>query len=193
MSEPEIIDAKSSAPSGGLLFALLFLAFAIFLLTQLTGETKFAGIEKLYEKERLFRKGALFKEPAFWPMVGVIGMAIFGAFHAIGVWRARAARRDFAAGEAAEGAFWLRAFEYLLWFMIYVQAAPIIGYLAATLLFAALLALRAGYRGRVVLYAALTGLAIVLVFKTGLSVKIPGGAVYEYMPDGLRTFFIVNF
>ncbi|MEL6793853.1 MAG: tripartite tricarboxylate transporter TctB family protein [Pseudomonadota bacterium] len=188
MSEPEVIDKDRAAPSGGLLFALLFIAFALFLLTQLTAETKFSGVEKLYEKGRLFRKGALFKEPAFWPMVGVIGMTIFGAFHAVGAWRRRAG-----GGELTEGAFWLRAFEYLIWFMIYVQAAPLIGYLAATMIFAALLALRAGYRGRLVLYAALTGLAIVLIFKSGLSVKIPGGAVYEYLPDGLRTFFIVHF
>ncbi|MEO1611304.1 MAG: hypothetical protein AAFU55_02950, partial [Pseudomonadota bacterium] len=98
MSEPEVIDKDRAAPSGGLLFALLFIAFALFLLTQLTAETKFSGVEKLYEKGRLFRKGALFKEPAFWPMVGVIGMTIFGAFHAVGAWRRRAG-----GGELTEG------------------------------------------------------------------------------------------
>lgn len=176
------------APPGAFLFALIFIAFALFLLSQLTAETKFAGVERLYEKGKLFNKGALFKQPAFWPMVGVVGMVVFGACHALSAWRNRAAQ-----GEIAEAGFWLRAFEYLIWFMIYVQAAPIIGYLAATLIFAAALAIRAGYRGRMVLWAALTGLAVVLVFKTGLSVKIPGGAVYEYLPDGLRTFAIVNF
>ena len=41
--------------------------------------------------------------------------------------------------------------------------------------------------------AAFTGLGIVLVFKAALSVKIPGGAIYEYLPDTLRNFLIVNF
>ena len=56
------------------------------------------------------------------------------------------------------------------------------------------LAFRAGYRGpRMLCAAALTGLSIVLIFKTTLSVKIPGGAIYEYLPDIFRNFMIVNF
>jgi hypothetical protein len=42
-------------------------------------------------------------------------------------------------------------------------------------------------------YSVLTALSIVLVFKTFLEVKIPGGAIYEYLPDTLRTFMILNF
>lgn len=78
--------------------------------------------------------------------------------------------------------------------MMYVAMVPVLGYLASTIIFTVLLALRQGYRGiRNLCAAALLGLAIVLVFKTGLSVKIPGGAVYEYLPSSLRSFMIINF
>lgn len=57
-----------------------------------------------------------------------------------------------------------------------------------------ILCLRAGYRGAgPIIAAALVGLLIVLIFKTGLSVSIPGGAVYEYLPTDLRKFMLVNF
>ena len=187
----EALDGREpkQAPAGAFLFALAFFLFALFLLSQVTSETKFSGVAKLYEKGRLFAKGKLFAEPAFWPLVGVLGMAVFGAFHALSTWRRRAP-----GGELAEGAFWLRALEYFLWFMIYVQLAPLIGYLLATLIFTAALALRAGYRRRrTIALASLAGLAIVLIFKTLLSVKTPGGAIYEYLPGALRTFMIVNF
>ncbi len=89
---------------------------------------------------------------------------------------------------------WARALEFLLWFLIYVQAVPIIGYLPATVLFTVLLAARQGYRSRRQLTtAAAVGVGIVLVFKTGLSVRIPGGAIYEYLPQTLRNIAIIYF
>ena len=41
--------------------------------------------------------------------------------------------------------------------------------------------------------AALTGGVIVLLFKTILSVKIPGGALYEMLPAGLRVVMMAYF
>ncbi len=78
--------------------------------------------------------------------------------------------------------------------MAYVYLTPQVGYLISTIVFMLFLALRAGYRSAKLLIAAgLAGFAIVLMFKTFLSVKIPGGAVYEALPDALRSFMIVNF
>ena len=34
---------------------------------------------------------------------------------------------------------------------------------------------------------------VVLIFKSFLQVKIPGAAIYEYLPGALRSFFILNF
>ena len=164
-----------SPHAGGLAFALAFVAFSLFLLSQLGAET------------RPSPGSQLFTRPSFWPAVGVSGMASFGVLHLI-------AERRNRRGGAKEVLVWLRAFEFLLWFMAYVWIVPWIGYLAATLAFAAALAARAGYRAaRPIACAVMLGFCVVLVFKTFLSVKIPGVAVNEGLPGGLRNFMIVNF
>jgi ribose/xylose/arabinose/galactoside ABC-type transport system permease subunit len=69
---------------------------------------------------------------------------------------------------------------------------PVVGYLPATLVFVPALSWRMGYRTRRMMGASVVmALAIVILFKGFLSVRIPGGAVYEYLPDGLRSFFIL--
>nr|WP_323777885.1 tripartite tricarboxylate transporter TctB family protein [Amylibacter sp.] len=167
----------SKAKPGEILFVGLFFAAALFLLTQLGEQAKFSA------------KGKLFAQPAFWPAVGVIGMVVFTGLHLLTTLRHRAK-----SGLGAEVAIWLRAFEYVGWFMIYVIAVPRIGYLPCTIVFTVLLALRMGYRKPATLfYAGVSGLAIVVIFKTILGVKIPGGAIYEHLPDGMRSFMILNF
>lgn len=178
----DTVSATGQTPPrpGGALFAGIFLAIAVLLFSQLGAETKFSA--KAWGTKKMFA------QPAFWPGVGVIGMCVFGALHAIAAFTRRAGR------DAFEAVQWFRALEYLAWFMGYVWAVPIIGYLPATLIFMGALAIRAGYRDRRMIFAALaTGLGIVVVFKSFLSVKIPGGAVYEYLPDALRSFMILNF
>ena len=167
---------EHSQRPAGTLFLLLLLVLVFFLLFQIDAETRYSA------------KGKLFAQPRFWPAVGVGGMALFGLAHLALTFRHRVP------GWTTEVITWLRAFEYYGWFMIYVVVVPIIGYLPATLIFMPLLALRQGYREtRTWLLAALVGFGIVLIFKTGLAVKIPGGALYEYLPGALRNFLIVNF
>lgn len=167
----------SKAKPGEILFIGLFFAVSVVLLTQLGDQAKFSA------------KGKLFAQPAFWPAVAIIGMVAFTGLHLLTKLRHRAK-----SGLKAELAIWLRAFEYVGWFMIYVIAVPRVGYLPCTVLFTVLLALRMGYRKPSTLfYAGVSGLAIVVIFKTILGVKIPGGALYEYLPDGIRSFMILNF
>jgi hypothetical protein len=170
--------AKNVPPPGALPFALLFTCLALLLLSQLGAETKFSA------------KGQLVAQPAFWPAIGVIGMVLFGGFHLLTTYLHRQ-RADGPPGDFPEVGVWLRSLEYLAWFMVYVFAVPVIGYLPATLLFTVALAFRVGYRspGQLGLVA-LTGLGIVLVFKSLLAVKIPGGAIYDYLPDTLRSIAI---
>ena len=161
---------------GAAAFAAAFLLISLFLLSQLTAETRFSA------------GGKLFAQPRFWPAIGVAGMSLFGIFHLWSAWKAR--RGD----GLAEATVWLRALEYFAWFMAYVAAVPIGGYLLSTVLFTVLLALRQGYGAvRQLAAAALLGAGIVLVFKTALAVKIPGGALYDWLPSGLRSFMILNF
>lgn len=164
-----------SPHAGGLAFALIFVAFSAFLLSQLGAETKPSPGSQIFTR------------PSFWPAVGVIGMVSFGALHLV-------AQRNSRRGGAKEAFVWLQAFEFLLWFMAYVWIVPLIGYLVATLAFAATLAARVGYRTvRPLACAVVTGFCVVLIFKTFLSVKIPGGAIYDALPGGLRNFMTVNF
>ncbi|MEM7259974.1 MAG: tripartite tricarboxylate transporter TctB family protein [Pseudomonadota bacterium] len=167
---------QKTIKAGTTIFAVLFLAFAVFLLMHLDTQTRYSS------------SGKLFAQPRFWPAAGVIGMSAFGLLYLCTLWREKLT------GSAAEIALWIKAVEYLLWFMAYVWLVPIIGYLLATLIFIVLLSIRQGYRTRrQLLTAAATGLGIVLVFKTFLSVKIPGGAIYEWLPATLRNFMIVYF
>ena len=161
---------------GARLFALAFLALSLLCLSQIGSQTKFSA------------SGALVAQPRFWPAVGLGGMALFGALHLAGLWH----RRGLPFGAVCADA--LRVGEFALWFMIYVWVTPLAGYLPSTVAFMTCLGLRLGYRDRRMLgIAALTGGVIVLLFKTILSVKIPGGALYEALPSGLRAMMIAYF
>lgn len=183
MSEP----TSTFDRAGAILFAVTFVACSALLLSQLPVETRFTSGKQL------------FAQPRFWPAASIGGMLLFGSFHFLSCWRSR---RATTASELAshqhstttEVLTWLRAVEYLAWFMVYVLAVPVIGYLPATVLFMLLLTLRQGYRSRAYLLSAtLCGACIVLLFKTALAVKIPGGALYEFLPGALRNFLITNF
>ncbi len=132
----------------------------------------------------------IYRQPGFFTSVAVIGMLLFGAAELLFCWMRRSTGR----GESMLGelALWLRSVEFALWFMAYVLIVPYAGYIGTTLVFCLLLTLRLGYRSaRMLLSSLLVGIATVVVFKSLLSVKIPGGAVYEYLPAALRNFMIL--
>jgi hypothetical protein len=162
--------------AGEILFIAVFFIFSAFLLSQLGDQAKFNP------------KGKFFAQPAVWPGIGVIGMTLFGGLHLLTRYKHRIG------GTLGELITWIRAFEFVMWFMVYVYAVPLIGYLPCTIVFTIALALRMGYRkGMTLFWAGFAGLVIVVVFKTLLQVKIPGAAAYEYLPDALRNFMIVYF
>ena len=162
---------------GDIVFSLVFLAFTLFLLSQIGEQT-------------VWKKGTkLFAQPSFWPAISLGCMSLFAVLHLLG---SLASPRIH--GRWAEVRLWARSLEYVVWFLIYVATVPVIGYLLATILFAVLLSYRLGYRSlKWGFVAALTGFAIVLLFKTFLQVKVPGGQIYEYLPDGWRSFMLVYF
>ena len=177
---------ERTAGAGVWLFALLFFAATLVLLSQI-------GIQTKYKPS-----GSLFAQPRFWPAVALCGMLFFGAGHLVSLWRARGAGQDLAVWQRRHLlpvlADTAHVLEFALWFMAYVWVTPLAGYLASTLCFMCLLAVRAGYRDRRMIgLAGVTGAVIVLLFKTVLAVKIPGGAVYEMLPDALRTLMIAYF
>lgn len=159
-------------------FGVCTFLVAIFLASQLGVQAKF------------FDNMAIEKQPGLWSAIGIVGMLFFGFFQMLQFWFHRNGLQ--APGFVAEAMTWLRASEYALWFMLYVSLVPIVGYLPTTVGFLMLMTWRLGYRQRhYYLYAALAGLLIVLVFKSFLQVKIPGGALYEYLPTAVRSFAIL--
>ena len=157
---------------GDLVFAAVFLVFAVFLLSQLGAQTTWA------------KRTPWHGQPALWPGIAVVGMTVFGAFHFLG--SLVSPRID---GRWTEVAFWLRSLEYVLYFLIYVALVPLGGYLPMTMAFTLFLSLRAGFRGwRPLTIAAVFGIVTALVFRGFLQVKIPAGAVYDHLPAAIRTF-----
>ncbi|MCF3595195.1 tripartite tricarboxylate transporter TctB family protein [Rhodobacteraceae bacterium LMO-12] len=162
---------------GQLLFALVFLAASLFLLSQLGEETKW------------IKRTKLFAQPRFWPAVAVGGMLLFSALH---LWRLP--RKWLVLTDFVEWKIWFFAIEWVLWFLVYVMVVPIVGYLPTTVVFVLLMTWRVGYRERKMMVISVGfAVAVVVLFKMFLQVKIPGGAFYEYLPGALRSFFIMNF
>lgn len=162
---------------GDLIFAIAFLVFAFALASALPWQAPFVSQTKLVA------------QPAFWPLIGVGMMVIFGAIH---LFSSLSSPRM--TGRVRELILWLRSLEFVGWFVGYVFLIPIIGYLPTSVLFVPALCLRLGYRSPAIFgYGVLFAIAVVLVFKTGLGVALPSGQIYNYLPDGIRNFFIVNF
>ncbi len=167
--------------AGQLLFAALFVLGALVLLAYLPDQTAWKS------------RTRLFAQPRFWPGIGVAGMVLFGALHLRAEAR-RLGRRWPVRADWAEARRWGAVLEHAAWFLAYVWLVPRAGYLPATLVLAPLLAWRLGYRSRRMLsIAVLFAFCVVVLFKGLLAVKIPGGALYEYLPGAWRSFFILHF
>lgn len=186
---PEYPGGRPEPQRAVTVFAACALLFACVLLAQAGWQLKWlAG-------------AALHKQPGFWSALALAGMAVFALLCL--------ARRRIAASSTATatepsatpGASpsrtlrdWLGPAEYAGYFLAYVFAVPRLGYLLATLLGVLLLTLRLGYRSRRMLCcAALFSVAVVVLFKSLLQVKIPGGAWYAWLPDAARNFMTLYF
>lgn len=162
---------------GQMLFVVVFFAASLILLAFLPDQTKWVKGTKLAA------------QPRFWPAIAVFGMVFFAGLH---LWYLP--RKRFVRDDAREWMRWFWAIEFVLWFLAYVVIVPRLGYLPTTMAFVPLLAWRMGYRSRFYMWVSVAfAVFVVVMFKSMLEVKIPGGMIYEYLPGGLRNFFILNF
>lgn len=160
---------------GQFLFAIFFLAVSSVLAALLWDQTTWKPGKHWFSQAR------------FWPAVGVLGMVAFTALHIRHLPRRRLARADW-----AEGRIWLSVTEFAAWFLAYVFLVPLIGYLPVTIAFSMALTWRMGYRGAKMPWLACAfAVLVVVVFKGFLQVRIPGAALYEYLPGTLRSLFIL--
>ncbi|WP_422367471.1 tripartite tricarboxylate transporter TctB family protein [Pelagibius sp.] len=161
---------------GDMVFAIGFFLIAV------------AAAVVLPQQAKFLPGKALVSQPGFWPAIGVGMMVTFGAAHLLSTWNAPRLP-----GRLREVLVWARALEFVAWFVAYVLIVPVVGYLPATLILALGLGMRLGYRSpRSLVAAALFAVVVVLVFRTGLGVRIPAGALYDYLPAPIRSFAIIN-
>lgn len=174
MSDENDIHAKTRG-SGQIYFVAGALIATLILLSQITGQTIWVE-----------GKISFAAQPRFWPAVGLVSMAVGFGLH---LWLMRRRRPVFL--DKVELKRWLEPFEFAVWFMVFVFAVPLIGFLPMSVAFACLLTWRLGYRTRFALIIA-AGFAVgtVLFFKAGLGVRIPGAWTYDFLPGSLRSFFI---
>lgn len=171
------IPASTARRPGELPFALGFLLFSAFLLSQIGNQAQFVP------------RTQFAAQPAFWPLLSILGMTGFAA-----LWTVALLRLERPGPEWREMLIWLRAFEFVGWYLAYAWVVQIIGYLPGTMLVMPVLVWRLGLRGRGYMAAALGfAVAVVVLFKTLLSVRIPGGAAYDLLPPALRSVMVSYF
>lgn len=159
--------------------ALILTLLSFFLLANLSEQAKFPSSK------------AFVSQPGFWPAIALAGMAFCSSGFLYNSWY----KRDRSQKEAVlfELRAWCKVLEFPLWFLAYVWLVPLLGYLPSTLLFSTAMAWRLGYTQKSIYMAAiLLSIAIVVVFKSLLEVKIPGGEIYNYLPDHIRNFMMLK-
>ncbi len=156
-------------------FSLFFLLFALVLASQIP------------EQATWFPRKRFFAQPAFWSMLGIGMMVFFGFIH---MCSSLISQRQ--AGRWQEVLLWSRSLEYCVWFLAYVILVPIIGYLPMSLMMIVTMLWRIGVKDKKIFLICIgVTLAIVIIFKSFLQIKIPGAMLYELFPAAIRNFFIV--
>lgn len=90
---------------------------------------------------------------------------------------------------------YLRALEFVAYFILYTLMVPVLGYLLSTVLLGSYLTFRLGYRSPVWIARSLaTSIVIVLVFRTLLQIKTPLNIwLYDLLPTDWRSFMLTYF
>lgn len=196
---------------GDLIFSLfmvgLALFFLIFFFTQTGWEDRKlpANMARYWMDQfgitdpdkRPARLGRILKQSWMAPMLCLAILVPAALWNLRGAIRAQAWRARFKqpTGVGNELMQWLRALEFVAWFVAYTLIVPILGYLVSTLLLGTLLPWRLGYRGlRWMGICLAASFAIVLVFRTGLQIRTPVNIwLYDQLPQRIETFMQVWF
>lgn len=174
------------------LFSLLFLAAALFLALSFIGQS---GWEDRDLPQR--RLGKVLKQPWVGPMMALVILvpAALGNL-ALSLRRALRDRRKHQPNRTLyEVMQWIRALEFIAYFIVYTRSIEIVGYLFATMIFAVLMTQRLGYRSwRWAGIALGASFVSVVFFRTLLQIKTPVNiGLYNQLPDALERFMKVNF
>ena len=196
---------------GDLVFSVLMMGVALFFLVFFFTQTGWedrklpANMARYWMDQfgvstpdgRLGRLGRILKQGWVAPLMCLCILVPAAMWNLYGATRAYAWRKRFRQPNSAthEIVQWLRALEYVGWFVAYTALVPVLGYLVATLLLGTVLPWRLGYRGvRWFGICLSVSFAIVLVFRSGLQIRTPVNIwLYDQLPPGLETFMQVWF
>ena len=175
-----------------LLFSVLILGVALLLALTFFDQSGWADRD-LPQK----RLGKVLKQPWIGPVIALL-ILVPAALGNLGLSLRRALldRRKHRPNKTRyEVVQWLRAIEFIVYFIIYTRSIEIVGYLIATVIFAILMVVRLGYRSwRWVGIAAGVSFLSVVFFRTLLQIKTPVNIwFYNQLPDGLERFMKVYF
>lgn len=175
MDNSELLQVKTKS-SGQVVFVVAGLIVTLVLLSQIGNQTEWT-----------YKARNIGSQPRLWPAIALITMLAGFAIH----YRLMRRRKPNAL-DWVEARRWAEPLEYLVWFLVYVLAVPRLGFMPMSIVFACALTYRLGYRTRLAVgIAALFAIAMVVLFKGMLGVSIPGAQVYEFLPDSIRTIFLV--
>lgn len=162
---------------------IFVLVASVALLTQIDAQTKW------------IKRVEWTMQPRLWPILALVLMVVSALAMCIASFRKL--RSNPARAATAERSLLLESWlpiEYSLWFLAYVYATELAGYLLSTLAFMLALTYRAGFREkRWFGWATVVGLTVVLSFRTALQVRLPSGQLYELLPAAFRNFMITYF
>lgn len=191
---------------GDLVFSAICMAMALFFLVTFWGQTGWENRELpddlgtylgrqlgLIEGEgRLDRFGKILKQSWVAPAICLLILIPAAALNLRKSLKTHRAQQragvDVTAGP--EVLNWLRALEFVIWFIAYTLLVPVLGYLVATLIFGTVLPWRMGYRSlRWFGICLATSFVIVLIFRSGLQIKTPVNIwLYDFLPQGMKSF-----
>lgn len=171
--------SSSSPDTGGLVF--FFLCLSCVLLAFLPSQTRWID------------GTILVKQPAFWSIVSIGIMLVFSII-ALLVQKKSILQNGKDLVHCLLQKKSLYVIECCLYYLAYVWLVPLLGYLLSSILFMVILTWRYGFRTKTMLLSsAITAIAIVVIFKTIMQLKIPAGQIYDFLPEPIRQFFLVNF
>ncbi|MEM6373384.1 MAG: tripartite tricarboxylate transporter TctB family protein [Pseudomonadota bacterium] len=146
---------------------------------------------------RVSRLGRILKQSWVAPLMCLCILVPAALWNLRGAWRGQVWRKRYKQPTALghELTQWLRALEFVGWFVVYTALVPVLGYLMATLLLGTGLPWRLGYRGaRWMGICLATSFTIVLIFRTGLQIRTPVNIwLYDQFPPAVETFMQVWF
>ena len=177
---------------GDLFVSFVCLFFAAFIVVSFSLETGWE--DRVLDHKRF---GKILKQPWVGPLACVailVPAAILNLLPSYRRWTYKK-RNLIPSRFFYEFSIWIKALEFIGYFLIYTLSIRYLGYFLSTVIFGIFLTNRLGYTGlKWQIRSMLTTIAIVLIFRSFLKIKTPVNIwLYEFFPQNIETFMKIYF